>query len=178
MKKRYFLSFLLVSFILVLYSCKSTGPANMDNQNKDIAIKAMNAWQNNDAAMLDSLVAPDFVEYQLDTVHSKATGMAAVKEDMQMMHKALPDMKTTIHAVAVAGDTVMIYNTTSGTMSDSMMGMPPTNKMMTMNGVDVFLVQNGKIAAHWGFLDPASMAQFAPPQPMQKEMHGKMKKMK
>ncbi len=178
MKKKYLLFFVIISFFaLVLYSCKPAGTEKMDAANKDVAVKAMNAWTNNDVAMLDSLAAPNFVEHQLDTVHSKATGIAAVKEDMEMMHKAIPDLKTTIHAVAVAGDTVMVYNTMSGTMTGPMMDVPPTNKAVSMNGVDVFLVQNGKIAEHWGFIDPASMAQFAPPAaPMEKEMLKKMRK--
>jgi steroid delta-isomerase-like uncharacterized protein len=158
MKKNYLSLLLPLLFLIVFSSCQKAGENDtMMSQKKDVVYKAMNAFDHGDADALDSLVTPDFVEHQVDTMHTKARGLDAVKEIFHAFHKAIPDLKTTIHAIAVTGDTVMVYNTGAGTLTDTLMGMPPTNSMMSFPGVDVFVVKNGKIAEHWGFADMQAM---------------------
>jgi steroid delta-isomerase-like uncharacterized protein len=175
MKKTY-LS-LLVPFMLLLIfsSCQKTGEENtMMSNEKAVVYKSMVAFDQGDADALDSLTAPDLVDHQIDTMHTKARGLDAVKEMFHAFHKAIPDSKTTINAIAVTGDTVMVFNTVNGTFKDTLMGYPPTNKMISWPGVDVFVVKNGKIAEHWGFADMNAMQQFM--MPMQDVPNGKMKK--
>jgi steroid delta-isomerase-like uncharacterized protein len=161
MKRSYFpycISFFLLLFIS---SCKENGENNSQvSREKDVVYKAMYAFDKGDAAMMDSLAASDFVEHQVDSAHTKARGLDAVKEIMNAFHKAIPDLKTKVYAVAATGDTVMVYSTMTGTWKDSLMGMPPTNSSVSFPGVDVFRVNNGKIAEHWGFADMNSMQQI------------------
>jgi steroid delta-isomerase-like uncharacterized protein len=160
MKKN--LAYLLVLFLVsVLASCRQPEEGNkMESQNKAVVYQAMEAFDNNDMDMLDNLAAPDYVEHQVNTAQTQATGIEAVKEMSQMLHKAIPDMKTTIHAVAAAGDTIMVYSTLTGMLKDTLMGMPPTNEMVSFPGIDMFLVKDGKIAEHWGFADMVVMQQW------------------
>ena len=77
---------------------------------------------------------------------------------MVMFH--FPDGKTEIKAITAEGNLVSVYLTFSGTNSGSFMGMPATNKMISMDGADVFRIDNGKVAEHWGEFDmtPLMMA--------------------
>ena len=175
MKKALLLYVLIFSISILLTSCKS-GEAIPDTQNQQVVYKAIDAFTQGNADALDSLCSPDYIEHQIDTAHTQLRGLAALKDLVKSNHKAIPVMKTVIHSFAVSGDTVMVYNTTTGIMTDSMMGLPPTNKEVSLTGVDVFLVMNGKIKEHWGFIDMNDMAQFAPPKEMTADKTMKKKK--
>lgn len=178
MKKIFFAYLLPLSILFILSSCQKAGEeSTMGPSEKAIVYKAMEAFDSGDADALDSLCSPDYIEHQIDTVHMKARGLEAVKEIFHEFHKAVADQKTTIHAVGIAGDTVMVYNTTNGILMDTLMGMPPTNKPVSFTGVDMFLVKNGKIAEHWGFADINAIQQMMmPAQNMSNEkMKGKKK---
>lgn len=62
---------------------------------------------------------------------TKARGVEAVKEMFHAFHKAIPDSKTTINAMAVTGNTVMLFNTVNGIFKDTLIGILPTNKMIS-----------------------------------------------
>ena len=177
--KTFFGSLLLPLVLLfILSSCQKAGERdNMASSEKIVVYEAMNAFDHGDADALDSLTAPDYIEHQVDTMHTKSRGLAAVKEIFQAFHKAIPDLKTTINAVAVAGDTVMVYDISRGTLTDTLMGMPPTHNMISFPGVDIFLVKNGKITEHWGFADMNAMQQMMMPMDnmSNKKMEGKHK---
>lgn len=173
MKKRYsFLGpvFLLLFFISACQTQQTEDPSI--KQNKEIAAKMLDVFDKGDIAALDTLLTDDIVDHQIDTIYIKKTGKEGVKEMFEAVDKAVNGKHTTIHSMAVSGDTVMIFSTTTGTWVDSMMGMPPTNKEIKFPGVDIIRISEGKVAEHWGFIDMAAMSQFMPA-PMDM---GKMKK--
>ncbi|HVO72991.1 MAG TPA: ester cyclase [Ignavibacteriaceae bacterium] len=175
MKQRYFFLSPVFLFLFFISACQT--PQTEDpsiKQNKIIAVKMMQVFDKGDIAALDTMLTDDVVDHQLDTMYIKKTGKEGVKEMFQYFDKAVNGKHTTIHSMAVSGDTVMVFSTTVGTWVDSLMGMPPTNKEIKFPGVDIIRVANGKIAEHWGFLDMAAMAQFTMP-PME-QGKGKMKK--
>ncbi|MGE5798251.1 MAG: ester cyclase, partial [Ignavibacteria bacterium] len=173
MKPNYF--FLCSALLLLFFISACQTPQTEDpsiKQNKEIAAKLIDVFDKGDIVALDTLLTDDVVDHQLDTMFIKKTGKEGVKEMFAYFDKAVTGKKTTIHSMAVSGDTVMIYSTTVGTWADTLMDMPPTNKEIKFPGVDIVRISDGKVAEHWGFMDMAAMAQFMPP-PMDK---GKMKK--
>ncbi len=173
MKKIYPSLLLPLVMLFIFSSCQKAGEENrMVSNIKPVVYKALDAFDHGDTDALDSLTTADFVDHQVDTVHTKARGLDAVKEIFRAFHKAIPDLKTTIYAVAITGDTVMVYNTAKGTLEDTLMGMPPTNNMVSFPGVDIFVVKDGKIAEHWGFSDMNAMQEMMIP--MQKRPDEKM----
>jgi steroid delta-isomerase-like uncharacterized protein len=168
MNRRYFFFYPAFLFLFFISACQT--PQTEDptiKQNKEIAVKLIDAFDKGDTAALDTLLTNDIVDHQLDTMYIKKTGKEGVKEMFAAFDKAVSGKRTTIHSIAVSGDTVMIYSTTVGTWVDTMMGMTPTNKEIKFPGVDIIRISGGKIAEHWGFMDMAAMAQFMPP-PMEK----------
>ncbi len=163
MKKKFMQLFLFFILLFVFNSCQKAGEEGQMSKEKAVVYKAMAAFDQGDINMLDSLAAPDYVEHQIDTAHMKARGIDAVKEMFNDFHKAIANQKTVIHSMGIAGDTVMVFNTTTGIFMDTLMGIPPTNKPVSFTGIDVFLVKNGKISEHWGFADPNAMQQMMPP---------------
>jgi len=80
------------------------------------------------------------------------TGLEGIKDVFRYYHKIFPDMKTTVHSMAVSGDTLFGYITSTGTSAEPFMGMP-AGQQQTMNAVDVVVFEGGKMKEHWGFMD-------------------------
>ncbi len=176
--KKYFITSLAAA-LFTLQSCSGTGNEQtaMDQQKKDIAAKTTAIFDSGNINELDSLVAENVVDHQLDTSMTKKTGLAGVKETFIKFHNAFPDMHTTIHSMAVSGDTVFAMATSTGTQDGEFMGMPPSHKEMSYSGVDVMIVKDGKVTEHWGYVDPMDMMKMQ--QMMQSsQMEMQNKKMK
>jgi len=159
MKEFFFFSCL--TFVVLINGCESphTEDASL-KKNKEVSIRLIEAFDKGDINALDTLLTDDVVDHQLDTMYIKKMGKEGVKEMFKAFDRAVSSKLTTVHSIAVTGDTVMVFATTVGTWVDSMMGMPPTNNEIKFPGVDIFRMKDGKIAEHWGFIDIQAMAQF------------------
>jgi predicted SnoaL-like aldol condensation-catalyzing enzyme len=67
--------------------------------------------------------------------------------------KAVPDWSYTLTKIVSEGDTVWAYGTYSGTQTGDWLGIPATNKYYSINAVDIFRIENDKLAEHWDVLD-------------------------
>lgn len=69
---------------------------------------------------------------------------------------SFPDVQITItHAIAEK-DTVGCRWTMTGTHQGPFMGVPPTGRQMTIEGLDFSRVVDGKVAEHWAQFDAVS----------------------
>lgn len=59
--------------------------------------------------------------------------------------KGFPDTHINIEELFGEGDQIAVCTSFSGTNSGSLLGHPPTNKTVTVNGIWVFTVRNGRI---------------------------------
>jgi len=133
-------------------SSTATGGTDTLAQNKAIASKVSVAFFTDDSAALDSAISPDMIDHQLPP-NRTGTTMQKVNSGMRMFKAAFPDEKFEVKAITAEGNLVSVFGTFSGTNSGSFMGMPSTNKMISMDGADIFRIENGKIDEHWGVLD-------------------------
>jgi predicted ester cyclase len=140
-----------------------------------VAINEMMDSGNTDG--LDNYIAQDAVDHQLDTSITTKTGLEGIKDVFNYYHKIFPDMKTTIHSMAVTGDTLFGYCTSVGTASQPFMGMP-AGAQMTLNAVDVVVFSGDKMSEHWGFMDMSDAMKMMQQQQtmMQQQMKEGMKK--
>lgn len=127
--------------------------------NKAAALKIIAAFDKGDVNAFDALIAKDVKSHSEMPPGMKSTGLEAVKEMCQMNKTAFPDMKSQVHTVAAAGDTVMVFYTSEGTNTGSLFGHPATNKKIKVDGVDIIRFQNGKAVEHWGVFDSMKMMQ-------------------
>jgi predicted ester cyclase len=72
------------------------------------------------------------------------------------------------------GDKVMAHVTMTGTNSGPMMGMPATNKQVSVDGIDLIMIKDGKATERWGYFDTmkfmAQMGMMPPPGTMPDSM--------
>ena len=160
---------ILVSFIFVFISCQNNQQNQMDQKYKAAYVAINKMMDTGNADGLDPYIAQDAVDHQLDTSITTKTGLEGIKEVFRYYHNIFPDLKTTIHSMAVTGDTLFGYCTSVGTAAQPFMGMPAGSKM-TLNAVDVVVFAGDKMAEHWGFMDMSDAMKMMQQQQMMEGM--------
>ena len=93
-------------------------------------------------------VAPDAVEHNLPS--GAPQGHYGIKKAMVMFLEAFPDMHFIIEDMIAEGDKVVCRVTNTGTHKGEFMGIGATGKAMTITGIEIFRIANGKLVEHWG----------------------------
>jgi len=115
---------------------------------------------------LDEFMLDDYIQHNPDA----AQGKAGFIDFFKTIFKAIPDFKYTLFKIAGDGDMVWIYSRTTGTHTgEEWLGVQPSGRQLDFFVVDIFRVQNGKIAEHWDVADTHSLftqlgrTDFTPP---------------
>lgn len=126
-------------------------------QNQDVLRRVIDeGFNRGNYDALDALFAPDFKEHQF----GMKPGLDGLKQDIQFLRAAFPDLHLTIDDMVADEDTVWIRMTSRGTNLGRFMG-PPTGKLVSVTVMDVCRFENGRIVEHWGVPDRfAVMAQL------------------
>ncbi len=119
-------------------------------QNKEVVETFCKAlFHNHDLSLVDEYIRDDFIQHNEDCLQGKA-GFIEFFNDI---FKALPDFNCTIKKIIAEGDTVMMYSTTTATHLHEWLGNPATGNKLNFDAVDIFRLENGKIAEHWDVAD-------------------------
>jgi predicted ester cyclase len=108
-------------------------------------------------AVLDETNAPDIVFHTANGRDLR--GINEVKQMFSGIYDALPDNHMTIDDIVVEGDKAAVRYTTTGTHKGALMGIPPTNKKVTMSVIGIDRVVNGKFVEIWERSDTLGMMQ-------------------
>jgi steroid delta-isomerase-like uncharacterized protein len=84
---------------------------------------------------------------------------AGLAQTTLLFHAGFPDQHTTVDDILAEGDKVAARFTFRGTQTGAFQGIPPTGKAVTMNGMAIWRIADGKIAEHWVLFDALGMMQ-------------------
>ncbi|MBI2927342.1 MAG: ester cyclase [Verrucomicrobia bacterium] len=127
----------------VLSLDKRLGIANPAAENKRIIRRYFDEWANRgDTATADELIATNLV---LRNPPAVLNSLEAYKKSMAGFHQAFPDLRFTIAEPIADGDKVVVHWTLRGTQSGEYQGRPPTGKAITVTGMSLFRIADGKI---------------------------------
>jgi len=105
----------------------------------------------------DELIAPDFVD------HAASPGMErgpdGFRAAVAAFRTAFPDLHVTIEDHIADGDRVARRMTMRGTHHGELFGIPPTSKAITITGIHIVRLADGKVAEHWGVNDDIGLLQ-------------------
>jgi steroid delta-isomerase-like uncharacterized protein len=104
-------------------------------------------WCKGNAAAVDELVAPDFIDHQLPAGWSE--GPAGLKQLVREWRVGFPDMSETIEDLIAQGDKVVGRFVLTGTHQGPFLGIAPTGKRIRVTGIDIVRFQNGRITDLW-----------------------------
>jgi steroid delta-isomerase-like uncharacterized protein len=88
-----------------------------------------------------------------------APGLEVVKQWFAAFANAFPDGYTTIEDMVAEAEKVVARTTFDGTHQAEMKGIPATGKTVSMSGITIFRLDNGKITEGWLVNDDLGMMQ-------------------
>jgi steroid delta-isomerase-like uncharacterized protein len=97
--------------------------------------------------VLDELYATDFVFHSGtgEVIH----GLKNCKQSQSDFFSAFPDIHYTIDDIVAEGDRVAARWTMTGTHKGEFMGIPPTNKKVTISAITIDRIAGGKYVEEW-----------------------------
>ena len=99
-------------------------------------------------AALNQFVAPNAVN------HTVPAGFPQGPDQFISMHlNAFPDAQATVEDLLADGDKVVARVTYHATHQGALRSISPTGKPITVMGINIFRIENGKIVEHWGLAD-------------------------
>jgi predicted SnoaL-like aldol condensation-catalyzing enzyme len=125
--------------------------ANSSRKNKDVVARFYNdVFIHHDMTKLDTYMRDDYIQHNPDCPQGKAGFI----EFFDVIFKAIPDFRYTLKKMVAEDDIVMAYSATTGTHTGGeWLGKKATGNTLDYNVVDIFRVQDGKIAEHWDVAD-------------------------
>ncbi|HEX3502121.1 MAG TPA: ester cyclase [Xanthobacteraceae bacterium] len=110
---------------------------------------------------LAALLSDDYVNHQVSAAAPPPPANVSPKQATVAFFKArltgLPDLKVAIEAMVADKDHVAASFVYTGTHNGTYFGVAPTGKALRLTSCDIFRVQDGKIAEHWGMGDIAGL---------------------
>lgn len=129
----------------------------MSEQNKLIMRRVFDElWNRGNFAVADELIAGDTV---LHSGPDEIQGPEGAKQDISTVREAFPDLRVTVEDQVAEGDRVVTRWTALGMHQGEFQGMPPTGRQMTMTGITIFRIANGKIIEGWTNADMLGLLQ-------------------
>jgi len=125
--------------------------------NKEIVRRlGVEPWEGN-LGVIDELVASNYVGH--DPAQPDMKGREGIKEFITGYLAGFPDGRITIDGQLAEGDMVATRWTGRGTHKGELMGIPPTGKQVTIGGITISHVKNGKVVEEWSNWDTLGMLQ-------------------
>ena len=118
-------------------------------ENKDLVRRLYDAVNQNNLAVLDGLISPNFVTYMPDSPQP-LYGATGVKQTFMTSRSAFPDMYVTVNDLIAEEDKVVVIYNSRGTNLGPIMNMPPTGQPMMFVGIDIWRIVGGKIGEYFG----------------------------
>ena len=129
-----------------------------NQQNEEIARRGFEVFNTGDFSYIDEITAEDAVNHD-PAQPEEGQGPEGFKQVVQMYRAAFPDLHITIEEMCSDGDLVCTRWVSEGTNDGELMGMPPTGKRVTVTGISIDKIKDGKVVESWNQWDNAGMMQ-------------------
>jgi steroid delta-isomerase-like uncharacterized protein len=129
---------------------------DITDQNKSTVTSFIDALvTKGDLGAVDEFLAEEFVN------HDPPLGVTADREGMRqvgaMFRAAFPDWHSELGILLSDGDLVVEHFTASGTQRGVIFGVPASDRTVTVPGINIWRVRDGRIVERWGRLDELGM---------------------
>jgi steroid delta-isomerase-like uncharacterized protein len=124
--------------------------SDLEKNKEIIRTFCADAFNNHDLSKLSRYMRDDYIQHNPDCPQ----GMAGFIGFFQQIFKAVPDFRYTIKQMIAEGDLVWMYSGVSGTHAGGgWLDVPASGNRLDFDAVDMFRIQDGKIAEHWDVAD-------------------------
>ncbi len=116
---------------------------------------------SHDIVAFAALFANDYVNHQKSAAAPAPPAGKSPKQATVEFFAArlagIPDLQVAIETAVVSNDRMAASFVYTGTHGGTYFGIAPTNRLLRFTSCDIFSVQNGLIAEHWGMGDIAGV---------------------
>jgi predicted SnoaL-like aldol condensation-catalyzing enzyme len=123
--------------------------------NKEIMEEVMSdIFQKHNLSKIDDLMRDDYIQHNPHV----PPGKAGFVEYFTGKWRAVPDSGCSIKQIVADGDIVMVYSVSTGTHTGGdWLGVPATGNRLSFDVVDIFRIEDGKLAEHWDVADTLTL---------------------
>ena len=115
-------------------------------------------WGKGNLEVAEAVFAADYLRHDLRP-GNPLPGPEGQKKIAADFRAAFPDLQMTIDLMVAEGDMVVARWTTEGTHTGPWGAVPPTGKRAKFSGVNIFRIENGKVAEIWNHRDDLGVMQ-------------------
>ena len=108
--------------------------------------RIVSAWNDDDAALLDDLVADDYV---LHASEGPDMRLQDLKDDIRDVRTMIPDLHHTVDDVVAQGDAVAYRWTMRGRHTGALPDVPPSGNAIDYRGITILHIRDGRIHEEW-----------------------------
>jgi len=108
-------------------------------------------YNKKNMAAIEQFVATDWVCHP--SLPGMPPGLEGMKQSYTLTSKAFPDMQVKLEDILAEGDKVACRWTATATHKGEFMGIPATNKQVTITGIHIDRIAGGKIVEPWNYSD-------------------------
>lgn len=131
----------------------------MSNENIELTRRIFNeVWNQKKLDLIDELVSPDYVHHDSGTATVQA-GIEGYKQFVRLFQNAFPDIRFTIQDEISEGDKVVIRWTVTGTHRGDLPDLPASDKTISLSGISIARLRDGKGVESWNNWDGLGMMQ-------------------
>jgi len=141
---------------------------NLAETNKALVRRFYEEIDKGNIAILDELVAEDYLDHNPPPLPGLPGGRAGLKQAFQMFQKATPGYHHIEDQIA-EGDKVVTRLTSYGKHEGDLPGAPKTGNDLKMTSITIHRIGNGKLVEKWSEKDVMSFLQqigAIPPAPL------------
>jgi steroid delta-isomerase-like uncharacterized protein len=154
---RKFIILSALGILAVLEACKDAHPTTGGEQQHRIVRRYYTeVWNNGQLDVLDELLDPQYINHT-PSVPDPPPGPDGLKPIVAAIRKAFPDLHYEIKDIVVNDSMAVARVIMTGTQQDSLFGLPPTNRKISVNQVNIEKIRNGKVVEHWRVTDELTM---------------------
>ncbi len=114
-------------------------------------------FNKRNVAAVDEFLAPGYV---LRTApEGTPSSRDAVKQFIGMYLEAFPDLRISIDELLAVEDKVVGRFTFTGTHGGELMGLPPTQRRISVRQIAIYRIENGKVVEEWEVPDQLGLMQ-------------------
>ncbi|MCI0391732.1 MAG: ester cyclase [Acidobacteria bacterium] len=102
-------------------------------------------WNQGQLSVADELYSTDAV-HRDPVTPDLGSGPESIKQLRTLYGTSFPDQQFTVDDLVAEGDKVVLRWTVRGTHQGELMGIAPTGQQVTVTGITIYRLANGKIA--------------------------------
>jgi predicted ester cyclase len=128
----------------------------MSEANKALVRSYLTGVDTGDVGVLDTYVDPTYDDHN-PPPFQQGTGMDGARQAFTYALGAFSDFRHEISAQYADGDVVITRITGSAKHTGEFLGIPATGKQVSMEGIAIHRIADGKVVEHWAQVDAMNL---------------------